>query len=105
MNRVCPSCSRKRIPVASLIMSQTWCPACGAHIKVRKFYAVLFFIVTFVVAAISFVSIMAQQGIYAALIFLPLPIGAIGYVKARFCPLRAMKSDLGINPQSRNHFV
>ena len=86
-------------------IDMAWCPGCGACVKIRRLYAAFFFIVTFVVTVISFISILAQQGIYAALIFLPLPIGALGYVKARFCPLRAMDGDLGNNPQSRNHFV
>jgi uncharacterized protein (DUF983 family) len=104
-NRVCPSCTRKKIPVASLILSQAFCPACGVQIRVRRFFAVVFFVLTFSVTAISFVSIMAQQGIYAAIIWLPLPIGALGYIKARFCPLRAVNSDISSNPRSQDNFV
>jgi len=72
---------------------------------VRRFYAVLFFIVTSAITVTSFVSILLQQGIYAALIWLPLPIGALGYFKARYCPLRANDSDIGAKPRSQDHFV
>ena len=105
MNRVCPNCSKKRVPVSSLILSRTWCPSCGALVNVRKIHAFLFFVVTFVVTAASFVAIMAQQGIYAALIWLPLPIGALGYIKARYCPLRAKDGNIGPKPHSQDHFV
>ena len=94
MNRICPNCSRKRIPASSLILSRTFCPGCGARISVRRAFAVLFFIVTFGVTAASFIAILAQQGFYAALIWLPLPIGALGYIKARFCPLQVRSGPL-----------
>ena len=105
MNRSCPNCSRKKIPVANLILSRAWCPSCGALVSVRRVFAVLFFVLTFAVTAISFIAILVQQGIYAALIWLPLPIGALGYVKARYCPLRAKDGNIGPNPRSQDHFV
>ena len=94
MNRVCPNCSRKRIPVSTLLLSRTYCPACGASIGVKRAYAFLFFIVTFGATAVSFIAILAQQGFYAALIWLPLPVGALGYIKARFCPLQVRSGSL-----------
>lgn len=105
MNRSCPNCTRNVIPVASLILSRAWCPSCGAQVSVQRAYAAFFFIVTSAVTVSSFVSILAQQGIYAALIWLPLPIGALGYIKARYCPLRASDSDLGSKPRSQDHIV
>lgn len=86
MNRTCPNCSRKSIPVASLMLSRANCPTCGTLIGVRRYYAALFFVITFAVTATSRIAILAQQGLYAALLWLPLPIGALGYIKARFCP-------------------
>ena len=105
MNRTCPNCSRKSIPVKSLILSRAFCPTCGTLVSVRKFYAFVFFVITFSITAISFVAILAQQGIYAALIWLPLPVGALGYIKARYCPLRAKDGHIGPKPQSQDHFV
>lgn len=54
----------------------------------RRFYAALFSVFTFAVIAASCVAIVAQQGLYATLLWLPLPIGALGYIKARCCPLQ-----------------
>ena len=94
INRVCPNCSRKRIPVSSLILSRAYCPVCGTLIGVKRAYAVMFFVVTFGVTATSFIAILAQQGFYAALIWLPLPVGALGYIKARYCPLQVKSGSL-----------
>ena len=33
--------------------------------------------------------VLIQMGLYAALLWFPFPIGALGYLKARFCPLEA----------------
>ncbi len=94
MHRTCPNCSRKSIPVTSLILTRAFCPTCGSLIGVRRLYALLFFVVTFAVTAASCIAILAQQGFYAALIWLPLPIGALGYIKARFCPLQVRSGPL-----------
>ena len=94
MNRVCPNCARRKVPVSSLILSRAFCPTCGALIGIKRAYAVLFFIVTFGITAASFVAVLAQQGFYAALIWLPLPVGALGYIKARFCPLMVRSGSL-----------
>ena len=94
MNRVCPNCSRRRIPVSSLILSRAYCPVCDTLIGVKRTWAILFFLVTFGVTAVSVIAILAQQGFYAALIWLPLPIGALGYIKARYCPLQVKSGPL-----------
>jgi hypothetical protein len=31
--------------------------------------------------------VLIDQGLYAALLMISLPIGAIGFIKGRFCPL------------------
>jgi len=49
----------------------------------------LFYLLTFVVTLFSTLAILADQGLYAAILMFPLPIGAMGYLKARFCPLEA----------------
>lgn len=41
----------------------------------------------FAVTAVSSIAVLAQQGIYTALLWAPFPIGAIGYVNARYFPL------------------
>ena len=87
LNRVCPNCSKSTIPVSALIASNFCCPDCKAIIGVRRIYKIGFFVPIFVVTVLTSIGVMAQQGIYAALIWLPFPIAAIGYFKARLCPL------------------
>ena len=48
-----------------------------------------FGILIFMVTLFSTLVILNSQGLYAAILMLPLPIGAIGYLRARFCPLQA----------------
>ena len=46
-----------------------------------------FFVVIFAITFVSTVAVLAQFGIYAAILWFSFPIGAIGYLKARFSPL------------------
>lgn len=56
----------------------------------------LFHFLTFVVTLFSTIAILAEQGLYAAILLLPLPIGAIGYLRAQFCPLQANRPRVGV---------
>jgi hypothetical protein len=87
--RICPNCSGHTVPVTQLLFSSFLCPECGAFVKAHRFYGVLFNLVTLAVTALSTLVIFADLGLYAALLMLPLPLGAFGYIKARFCPLVA----------------
>jgi len=69
-----------------LLVSNVDCPICGAFVGVQRFYKAVFFLVIFSITAPSTIAVLAQQGVYAALLWIPFPIGAIGYLKARFCP-------------------
>jgi len=91
MNRDCPACRANKIPVSGLIVSAADCPGCGALVGVHWFWRILFFLVTLLVTVPSTIAVLAQQGVYAALLWLPFPIGAIGYLKARFFPLETKR--------------
>ena len=68
-------------------MSDAVCANCSQVIGVHWLFRSFFFIVSFITAAFVGLIVFAHQGFYAALLLLPLPIGAIGYIKARFSPL------------------
>ncbi len=68
-------------------MSDAVCANCRQVIRVHWFFRSFFFIVSFIAAVFAGLIVFAHQGFYAALLLLPLPIGVIGYVKARFSPL------------------
>ena len=91
MNRDCPKCSKGTIPVSGLLVSNFDCPNCRTLVGVHWLYRAGFFVLILLATVPSTVAVLAQQGVYAALIWLPFPIGAIGYLKARFCPLEAKR--------------
>ena len=62
---------------------------CGSLVKAQRLYGVLFNILIIVVTLFSTVAVLLGQGFYAAILLLPFPLGAIGYLKARFCQLEA----------------
>jgi uncharacterized protein (DUF983 family) len=94
LNRDCPNCSENTISVSGLIVSNFGCPNCRAIVGVRWLYKAGFFLVMFVVTVLTSIAVLAQQGVYAALLWLPFPIAAIGYLKARFCPLETKQKGI-----------
>ena len=60
-----------------------------AVIRAHWLYGMFFYFLTFVVTLFSTIVILADQGLYAAILMFLLPIGAIGYLRARYCPLEA----------------
>ncbi len=53
----------------------------------QGFFRAVFFIVTLAATVAVGVIVLAAQGLYAALLMVSVPVGAIGFIKARFCPL------------------
>ena len=90
-DRECPNCCERTIPVSRLLVSNYWCRSCGAQIGTHWLYGTLFNFLIIVVTLFSTISILAGQGLYAAILLFPLPIGAIGYLKARFCALETKR--------------
>ncbi len=86
-HRVCPACAQPAIPISGLLMSNVRCPNCGKMIGPHWFFGMAFFVVIFAITFVSTVAVLAQFGIYAAILWFSFPIGAIGYLKARFSPL------------------
>ena len=77
------------MPVKRLLFANYECRNCGALVRAHWLYGMLFGILIFMVTLFSTLVILDSQGLYAAILMLPLPIGAIGYLRARFCPLQA----------------
>ena len=86
-NRTCPNCQQASIPVAELLVTHATCPNCRAIVGPHWSLAAISFIVIFTVTIIATIVVLAQFGIYAAILFFSFPIGALGYLKARFAPL------------------
>jgi hypothetical protein len=46
---------------------------------------------TIAVTVITSYMVLSMYGVYAVIIWFAFPIGAIGYIKARFCPLTLIR--------------
>lgn len=98
MKRQCPACQNFSVPISDLIVATGECGHCRAEVNVRGPYRVLFAIVITLIAVPSTLAVLLQQGIYAALLWLPFPIGALGFLRAKVCPLTVVsraESDAG----------
>ena len=89
MNRNCPNCSAASIPVSELLLGACRCPACRTGVRVNRFWSILFSILIVVVTVASSLMVLSLFGIYAVIVWFVFPVGAIGYLRARFCPLTA----------------
>ena len=50
-------------------------------------FRAIFFVVILAATVVVGVVVLVDQGLYAAILMISLPIGAIGIIKARYCPL------------------
>lgn len=87
MNRECPACSERSTSVSEVLLSDSHCSACSARVGFHWTISFAFAAVIVPITLISTVMVLAQMDMYAALLWIPFPIGAINYLKARFCPL------------------
>ncbi len=55
----------------------------GAH----WFFSGVFYVTIFIVASVTTIIVLSQFGVFAALLWFSFPVGAIGFLKARFSPL------------------
>lgn len=95
MKRKCPGCLQRSVPVSRLILSDVLCPNCGQLVGVRWLFKAIFFLLILVATLVVGLVVLVDQGLYAALLMISLPIGAIGFIKARYCPLVVKKQEPG----------
>ena len=89
LTRTCPNCSANSIPVSELLFGSCQCPTCRFDVRVNRFASALFTLAIIVVTVGTSLMVLTLFGIYAVILWFAFPIGAIGYLKARFCPLVA----------------
>ena len=90
MMRTCPNCSAASISTTDLLVGSVRCNACGARIGMNRFVSLLFAILILVVTLATSYMVLSLYGIYAVIVWFIFPIGAIGYLRARFSPLRVL---------------
>ena len=94
MNRTCPNCTSRSIPISGLLVSSCRCPSCGAIVSVRGLCRALWVLATISITIPFVLAVLASQGVYAAILLATLPIAALGYIKARFCRLVAQPLEI-----------
>lgn len=87
MKRNCPNCSGQTISVRELLFGDCRCRSCLRVIGVHRVASVMASIVIFTVAVLTTLIVLIELDLWAALLWFTLPVGALSYVKARFCPL------------------
>ena len=73
--------------MSGLILSDVLCAICGRRVGVHWLFRSVFFVIISIVTPFTVFVVLVEHGLYAALLMFSLPIGAIGFIKARFCPL------------------
>ncbi len=87
LSRICPNCSSESISVTGLILSDVTCTNCSLLIGVHWLFRSIFFVIILAATLLTALIFLIDQGLYAALFMISVPIGALGFIKARFCPL------------------
>lgn len=86
------------MPVSELLLGAASCPACHKIVGVHWLAAAVANTIIAIVTLASTAAIFVQQGVYAAILWFSVPIGALSYLKARYCPLeikRQSRDDAG----------
>ena len=73
--------------MSELILSDAYCQNCQSRVGIQWFFRITFFLVTLIATVAVGLIVLVAEGLYAALLVISVPIGAIGFIKARFCPL------------------
>lgn len=88
MTRNCPNCGETTIPVREVLFSEYPCANCKRMIGVNTAASFVFAVLIFVTTLVTTFIVFLQFDVYAALLWFSLPIGALSYIKARYCPLQ-----------------
>ena len=78
--------------MTELLFGSYPCPMCRFEVRVNRFASALFTLVMIAVTIGTSLMVLALFNIYAVILWFAFPIGAIGYLKARFCPLVAVQA-------------
>lgn len=68
---------------------------CRSGVRVNRVASAFFTLAIIIVTVGTSLMVLTLYGIYAVIIWFAFPIGAIGYLKARFCPLVAEPAGTG----------
>ena len=75
--------------MSELLFGSCRCPTCHFDVRVNRVASSIFTLAIIAVTVGTSLMVLTLFGIYAVILWFAFPIGAIGYLKARFCPLVA----------------
>lgn len=87
MKRACPNCASQSVSTKALLFGNCRCVSCRCIVGIRRLALAVANAVIFATAIVTTLVVFIELGLYAALLWFTLPVGALSYVKARFCPL------------------
>ena len=93
VHRPCPNCGARSIRVSEILFDDVACANCEATIGVHRAAAWLAGAVIASATVITTLMVLVQSGFFAAMVWLPFPIGSLAYVKARFSPLQIQERE------------
>jgi len=76
------------VPVASVLFARYRCPNCKSLVGISTVPAAIVNALILIATVITTGMVFLQSGLYAAIVWLPFPVGALSYLKARFCSLQ-----------------
>ena len=88
MLRDCPACKKDSISLGSILLSNCECPSCRRIIGVHSVVAAFTYPIIILAAVISSMIVYAYFGYTHAIVLFPVPLGALGYIVARYSPLQ-----------------
>ena len=95
VQRDCPNCSQNTVPVSAVLFAPYRCPNCKSLIGFSRFAGAIVNILILAATLVTTAMVFLQAGFYAAIVWLPFPVGALSYLKARFCRLEAVEPTTG----------
>lgn len=77
------------MPVSGVLFSPYRCPNCQSMVRISGLAAATFNGLILIATIVTTSMVFLQAGLYAAIVWLPFPVGALSYLKARFSRLEA----------------
>ena len=84
------------MPVRGVLFSEYRCPNCRSLVSISRYSAAAVNLLILVATVITTGMVFLQAGLYGAIVWLPFPVGALSYLKARFCRLVAAPQGKGV---------
>jgi len=80
--------------VEDLFLRDTHCKACRSSVSVRRGFALVVNLISFLVTILTTLIVLLQMGNFWALVWFSVPIASFAYLKARLGPLETRQIEM-----------